>query len=257
MAQPKFELAKWYADCLSGEGAVLIAYSSRLRHQPLAVRYESLLSPRGTTHSLRRSAIACAEDCVQWTSAGLSLCGRWDRYDGEIRETVFQSEEGAVEWRCVMPKAAARMEVSGDDPVTGLGYVEHLRLTIPPWRLPIRRLRWGRFLSPRHTLVWIDWEGEFRTRLVYHNGRRTPAAEIENNGIALADRARLELDCGLVLRRGRLGSTVLHAIPGLDRMAPAGIFLTDECKWRSRATLACPGEEADSAWCIHEEVTWP
>jgi hypothetical protein len=257
MARPTFELAKWYADCISGEGGVLIAYSSRLRHRRLAVQYESLLSPHGATHSLRRSAIACSPDCIQWSGAGLGVCGRWDRCDAEIRETVFQSEEGVVEWHCVMPKAAARMEVSSRHAVTGLGYVERLRLTVPPWRLPIHRLRWGRFLSPRNTLVWIDWEGAFRTRLVYWNGRRTPALAVENSGLEFENRARLELDCGLVLRRGQLGSSVLHAIPGLERIAPAGIFLTDECKWRSRATLACAGQETDSGWCIHEEVTWP
>ena len=47
----------------------------------------------------------------------------------------------------------------------GLGYAEHLSMTIPPWRLPIDTLRWGRFLSPERSVVWIDWqkEGDGRT----------------------------------------------------------------------------------------------
>jgi hypothetical protein len=249
--RPRFEFAKWYADCVSGEGEVLIAYSGRLRHRRLAVQYESLLSAGESKHSLRRSSIECTPDRIEWGSEGLGLCGSWERRSAEIRETVFQSEDGWVQWHCVMPKAEARMNA-----VAGLGYAEQLRLTIPPWRLPIRRLRWGRFLSERNAVVWIDWEGEFRTRLVYANGRPAAAEAIENDGLTFADGTRLELDRGLVLRSGQLGSTVLHAIPGLKKLAPR-MFLVDECKWRSHGRLMSVGEETDSGWCIHEDVRWP
>jgi hypothetical protein len=257
IARETFELAKWYGDLVTGEGEVLIAYSGRLRRGRLAVRYESLLSAGSAAHSLRRSRISCSEDLVEWRAPGLKLCAQWRRCLGEIRETVFQSAEGLVEWHCVMPKAVARAERPGHDPIEGLGYLEHLRITIPPWRLPIRRLRWGRYLSANHAVVWIDWEGDARTRLAFRNGLPAAAAAIENQVVAFTDGARLELDGGLVLRRGTLGSTVLHAIPGLERLAPSRIFLVDECKWRSRGRLVCAGKEIDQGWCIHEEVTWP
>ncbi len=247
---PRFELAKWYADCVSGEGEVAIAYSGSLRHRRLTVHYESLLSAGGTKHSLRRSAIECTSDRIEWNNPRLGFSGCWRRRDAEMRETLFQSEEGAVEWRCAMPKAEARVGA-----IAGLGYAEHLRLTIAPWRLPIRRLRWGRYLSLSNTLVWIDWEGEFQTRLVFGNGVRVDAEAAENDGIELAGGTRLELDRGLVLRHGQLGSTVLHAIPGLERLAPR-MFRVEECKWRSRGTLT-RGGETDSGWSIHEEVRWP
>ncbi len=257
IARETFELAKWYGDLITGEGEVLIAYSGRLRHRHLRVRYESLLTSTGSEHSLRRASISFTGDTIDWKAPGLDLCARWRRCEAEIRETVFQSDEGAVEWHCTMPKAIARAERSGQEPLEGLGYVEHLRLTIPPWRLPIRRLRWGRFLSPRSTVVWIDWVGEARTRLVYRNGTSAAAVSVENTGLAFEDGTRLELDCGLVLRQGTLGSTVLHAVPMLKRVAPSRVFLMDECKWRSRARLMNERAELDTGWCVHEEVTWP
>ncbi len=254
---PVFELTKWYADCVSDDGEVLIGYSGQLHYPHFSLQYESVLAPPAVSHSLCRSAITADDSGIEWVSDNLDLHGRWVRHDAEIRETIYQSGDGVVEWRCMVPKGLAAIERSRHGSLQGWGYVEHLRLTIPPWRMPIRTLRWGRFLTERNTLVWIDWQGDFSSRIVYWNGRRIRAASIENHALSLEDGARATLDRGLVLRHGKLGSTVLHAIPGLERIAPSRIFLMDECKWRSHATLECAGEEADHGWCIHEEVTWP
>jgi hypothetical protein len=251
-----FELSKWYADCVSEEGDALIAYSGQLRYRRFSVSYDSVLAPPVSAHSLRRSPVSAGENEVTWSAPALDFRGRWHRLDAEIRETVYRSDAGAVEWHCMLPKAAAAVEL-GSRKLGGLGYVERLRLTVPPWRLPIARLRWGRFLSERNTLIWIDWEGEFRSRIVYWNGQRVHAASVENGGLVLEDGTHARFDCGKILRQGKLGSTVLHTIPGLEKIAPPRIFLMDECKWLSCATLECAGQEPDTAWCIHEEVLWP
>ena len=252
-----FELSKWYADCVSDDGEVLIGYSGQLRYRRFSVHYESVIAPPAATHSLGRSSITASGDRIDWHSPGLLFRGQWQRHSGEIRETIFKSGQGAVEWHCVVPKGMAAVERPEHPTLRGWGYVEHLRLTIPPWRLPIQTLRWGRFLSERNTLIWIDWQGGFRNRIVYWNGLRAPAASIENDGLWLEDGTRATFGREKVLRQGTLGSTVLHAIPGLERIAPARIFLVDECKWLSRASLERAEEEADRGWCIHEEVTWP
>jgi hypothetical protein len=165
---------------------------------------------------------------------------------------VFESEEGAVEWRCVIPRGSACM-----NGIRGLGYAEHLRMTIAPWKLPIRTLRWGRFLTPDTTLIWIDWQGSFMTRAVFLNGRRVLAETLDDDGLLLDNKVRITFDRAHVLRQGSLGSTVFAAVPGLNRIAPARMFLVDECKWKSRARMQGPGGVTEDGWCIHEVVKWP
>jgi hypothetical protein len=92
---------------------------------------------------------------------------------------------------------------------------------------------------------------------VYRDGAAVAADHVDDECVILDNGSRLTLDRGLVLRHGTLGSSVLNAVPGIDRIAPARIFLTEECKWRSRALLTRPGGETEEGWSIHEVVRWP
>ena len=141
--------------------------------------------------------------------------------------------------------------------VDGFGYAERLRLTIPPWRLPIRTLRWGRYVSAQRSLVWIDWTGESACRAVFLNGRPATAVRVDDDGVELAGGTRATFDRGLIVRSGTLGRTVLGAIPGLRSAAPARIFQVEECKWRSRTLVSAAGGESEEGWSIHEVVRWP
>jgi len=245
-----FELSKWYGDCISEGGDVRIAYCARVRYGHLKAHYSSLLDGEAVSHSLRRARIVDEGQTLFWEAPGLSAI--WARQDAELRATVFESEAGAVEWRCVMPKGSACM-----NGVRGLGYAEHLRMTIAPWKLPIRTLRWGRFLTPKTTLIWIDWQGRFANRIVFLNGRRVLAETLDDGGLLLDNEVRISFDRAHVLRQGSLGSTVFAAIPGIGRIAPARMFRVTECKWKSRARMQAPGGPAEDGWCIHEVVNWP
>jgi hypothetical protein len=245
-----FELSKWYGDCISESGDVRIAYCARVRYGGLKVNYSSLLDGDAVSHSVRRAKIVEGGQTLIWEAPGMSAI--WTREDAELRATVFESDAGSVEWRCVMPKGRAC--VNG---VRGLGYAEQLRMTIAPWKLPIRTLRWGRFLTPKTTLIWIDWLGRFANRIVFLNGRRVVAETLDDGGLLLDNEVRISFDCAHVLRQGSLGSTVFAAVPGIGRIAPAHMFGVTECKWKSRARMQAPGGPAEDGWCIHEVVNWP
>lgn len=245
-----FELSKWYGDCISESGDVRIAYSARVRYGRLKAGYSSLLNGHTAAHSLRRAVIREDGQTLSWEAPGLSAS--WIRQDAELQATVFESEAGVVEWRCVIPKGSATMNV-----VRGLGHAEHLRMTVAPWRLPIRTLRWGRFLTPRTTLIWIDWVGPFATRIVFLNGRRVLAGALDDRGLLLDNEVRISFDRAHVVRQGSLGSTVFAAIPGIRRIAPARMLRVEECKWKSRARMQSPGAPDEEGWCIHEVVNWP
>jgi hypothetical protein len=245
-----FELSKWYGDCISECGDLRIAYSARVRYGHLKVGYSSLLDGEAASHSLRRARIEDEGQTLSWAAPGLSA--NWTRQDAELRATVFESKEGAVEWRCAIPKGGASV-----NEISGLGYAEHVRMTIAPWKLPIRTLRWGRFLTPHTTLIWIDWQGPFTTRLVFLNGQRVLAETLDDGGLLLDNGVLISLDRAHVVRQGSLGSTVFAAVPGIGRIAPARMFRVEECKWKSRARMQSPGGAAEDGWCIHEAVNWP
>ena len=216
----------------------------------LKIGYSSLLDGVAATHSLRPARICETDQTVSWVGAGQTAS--WVRRDAELRATVFQSDEGSVDWRCAIPKGDASM-----NGVRGLGYVERLRMTIAPWKLPIRTLRWGRYLTPNTTLIWIDWQGPFTTRIVFFNGGRVGAGPLDDGGLLLDNGVRISFDRATVVRQGTLGSTVFAAVPGLHRIAPARMFRVEECKWKSRARLQAPEGPAEEGWCIHEVVNWP
>ena len=230
-----------------------VGYCARLRCGRFSVPYASVLETTGRRHALV-GADPFLPDAgeVLLRVPALDIHASWRRSSPGLHKVVYQSHDGSVDWQCLVPRGAASV-----GRFEGLGYVDRLRLTIPPWRLPIRRLRWGRFLSPGHSLIWIDWQGDFSSRTVFLDGGEASALEIDDDSLSLADGTRATFDRGLVIRRGALGSTVLGAIPGLQRIAPARIFQVEECKWRSRSSLEIPGEAVDHGWSIHEVVNWP
>ena len=254
---PAFELSKWYMDCVTSLGDASIAYTGMLNWGPIRLHYSSLLESTaefvGARHSLRPQTEPNTDRCsLRWQSGALKIEGEWQADSREMRETIFASDAGSIEWHCLMPRAQARVHNR-----LGLGYAEHLTITIAPWKLPIRTLRWGRFLTRSDWIVWIDWLGGFTRRTVYLNGQIAPTSLLEDGQIEFRDGARLILDRSLVLREGPLGATALSVIPGVWDTFPARLLKVNECKWRSLGRFERPGIPPVEGWVIHERVEWP
>ena len=252
-----FQLSKWYLDCVTDSGNASIAYVGDLHWGPVHLHYSSLLRSDGNSvtqrNSLREPDMPVViGNLVSWNSRQFDFFGQWQSNSAEAREIVFENEIGSVEWHCLMPRADARV---GNE--SGLGYAEHLTMTIAPWKIPIRDLRWGRFCSASDWVVWIDWQGEFSRRILYVNGKAASAPAIEDGQIAFEDGSRLTMDRSLKLREGPLGTTALASIPGVNKSFPARLLQVNECKWRSRAQLERPGRPPVEGWAIHEIVSWP
>ena len=248
-----FRMSKWYLDCVTESGDVSLAYTGSVRWGPVRLHYASLLESGGEgvayRHSLRSQTEPSVENLVlRWHSDALDFGGTWTPDAAMVRETIFKSAEGSIEWHCRAPRARARMRER-----SGLGYVEQLSMTIAPWRIPIRTLRWGRFLTPSEWLVWIGWPRQ----ILYWNGRLVPNPSITDDRLEFDDGARLLLDRSLVLRQGALGATALSVIPGVRDTFPAHLLQVNEVKWRSRARLERPGHLPLEGWAIHERVDWP
>ncbi len=259
-----FELSKWYADCVDEQGEAAILYHAVLRAGILPIHYQSLLlkkpgSPAHAQYSLGRNpAPAVGDGCIEWHSRKWKTHGCWNDLGPAHHQVLFASEEGVLEWSCVAPRATASVQLGPNRSLRGWGYVEHLRLTVSPWRLPIRRLRWGRFVNAANSLVWIDWSGPYNKRVTYLNGSSVSAEGITDHEIVLANETGvLHLESSEVIRDGQLGLTALAVIPKLDRLFPDSVLKMRERKWISRAIFRRPGCPDSIGMAIHEVVEWP
>ena len=226
------------------------------------LRYTSVLeshpgSPRlaaKVTSSLRAARVTVGDGAVALDAPGVGLTGEWRARGTPAEETILASPAGEVRWSCLQPRSAVSLHLRGEA-LAGDGYLEHLLVTIPPWELPLRELRWGRFHGGDRVAVWIDWRGPHERRVGILDGARV-AASASDAEVTLGD-ARLELGERHVLRTGPLGTTALRGIPVLGDRLPARMLAVDETKWLCRGRLSSPGATAVDGWCVHEVVRWP
>lgn len=259
----RFELEKWYLDAVADDGRGLIAYHASVRLGLLPVRYGAVLQfgagPTEERSTLRpRPAPAVATDGgITWScpQAGLDG-GTWQPIVEPVQRCLLDDERGSLQWDCVQPAARAAVTM-GRRAWRGFGYVERLRMTVPPWRLPIDELAWGRFVDEHGSLVWIDWRGPQPLRVLLLDGVDAGAGTVATDRIAAADGSwSLELSDSECVREGALGDTVLARVPLVRNVVPSTILALHETKWRSRGRLQQGGRRREG-WVLHEIVRFP
>lgn len=254
-----FWLQKWYVDVVDSFGNVYIGYWGEVRWKAIRLHFFQHLfrtAARGvcTSSGLKEQPEPrwSAPGVLEWSLPG--VVGIW-RSDGvaPIDETLIESEEGTIRWRCHQPKAYARVE-TGDLAIEGWGYSECIEITIPAWRLPLKRLYWGRAHSASHHMVWIQWEGEPAFRRLWHDGAVEGEFAVSESGVS-GRAATLMIDENATLRQGTVRSTVFGAYESVAALFPAQTLLFDEHKWYGTGSIfAANGVEPATA--IHEVVTW-
>ena len=260
-SKASFQLTKWYLDCVANSGDLVIVYCAHLRWGTLEMRYSSLLTAVHGRLSSQFSIRDFTPPRIHDRQVGLDLprlgvAGQWQALEASLSRTIFQSKDGSVAWACIQPKSQVHLKLQKQNEISGLGYVERLDLSVPPWQLPLEELHWGRFLSEHDSLVWIDWRGPFQKQLIVHNGQECPAEALTESDLVFADNsASLHLDCGYELRNGKLGETVLSGVSRLVNLLPSQLLAVRECKWRSRGILRT-GRKETPGWAIHEVVRW-
>ena len=256
-----FSLQKWYLDVVTRRGDVVILYAARLRWGALRVGYGSALEDRvDGTHrdvSTRRvDAPTRTEGGVGWQNGALEVAGRWCLDVPPFGRTLASTPGGVIRWTCHVPRARASVRV-GDVTYHGLGYIEHLRLTIPPWQLPFDALRWGRHISDRHSLVWIDWRGPQRQSWVWLDGGEQHEAIVTDGGVSgLADGAELCLQGGRDVVKRDVLAAFTGLLPGLARRLAGRLTGLHEHKRIEPSAIVRAGERQDAGWTLREVVTW-
>jgi hypothetical protein len=205
-----FELRKWYVDCVDEGGNVAIAYWAKLRWRYINLYYRTI--------ALNGRERRCSE--LEWRQS-VSM----EASAPPVHRRLYEHADGFVDWLCEMPRAKVRIgEMRGE------GYAELLHMTVPPWKLPIDELRWGRFIGGGKWAVWIEWRGPEPRTWTFGDG--APALRLEDQRV-LTDR--------------RIGD----AVPLIKWLLPRRIRNARERKWCSRASLG-----DDRGWAIHEIVSF-
>jgi hypothetical protein len=244
-------------DCVTSQGDAAILYCASLRWRRMHLTFSSVLSVIGQSieshSSMARYHLSSADGQILVELPRLDVTGRWKADAAPVQRTVYENASGSVLWNCLQPRSSVNLQI-GERELTGLGYAESLTLTMPPWQLPMRQLRWGRFVSPEDSLAWVDWQGEYSTSFAVHNGRACETLSVSDSEIVMRE-GTLRMEDSLALRAGRLGSTILPAAPALGKLLPHSLFNIEEQKWRSRGIFNAP-DRTSHGWVIHEVVRW-
>lgn len=253
-----FSLTKWYMDCVTELGDTAIVYCADLRWRRIRAVFSSILTAHGASINSRTSMaggqLPTVDDhIVSVDLPALGISGKWKSAANPVQRSVFEDPSGSVYWNCLQPKSEVILRIQ-DRQLRGLGYAECLTLTLPPWQLSMQHLRWGRYVSPDDSLVWVDWQGTYSTSFAFHNGQEYRPESISDSRMVLPDGA-LNMTDSLPLRSGRLGDTLLPGAPQLKRLFPHSLFNIEEYKWRSRGRFSASNHNS-SGWVIHEVVHW-
>ena len=212
--------------------------------------------PAREAATLRRVAAPRPEgDAITWHNASLDAAASWRRDAPPIERCLFQGAAGEIAWTCHMARARATVQI-GDAQLAGLGYIESLRLSVPPWRLPFRTLRWGRHLSAEHCLVWIAWTGGDERCWVWLDGREQPGAAPHDDGVrGLEDGRELSWHDARDVRNQPLLATIGGPLPALARRFARRLAQPHERKRLAASAVEQAGRSLDRGWSVFEEVT--
>jgi hypothetical protein len=191
---------------------------------------------------------------VHWSCPALGVSGQWNGTCPPVRATLLEGNAGSIEWCCHLPRAKARVEFAGTV-WQGIGYAEELTTSLAPWSMPFATLRWGRFLSERDSIVWIDWSGGLERTWVFHNGQADSVACVNNTSIEITG-GTLGLSPGRTLRDAALARTLFARWPALARLLPGGFHRARETKWLAPATLERTDRVLETGFALHEVVRW-
>jgi hypothetical protein len=253
-----FTLTKWYIDCVAADGRAVIAYWASLAWRKVVVTWQNVTLYEAGRPPISRSSLLpepppeVAGDRITSRMSALECAIDIQSQQRPIEERLFDSDDGVVEWRAEAPAAAVSLELRGFAPVQGAGYAERIFLSIAPWRLPIRELRWGRWLDPAasRSVVWIDWRGACPKTWVFVDGIKATTAVVTDEVIS-AGGVRVLLGERRTLHE-RAFADVVATIRPLRAVVPKPLLAFREAKWFSAGVRLDGDAAAQTGTAIHE-----
>ena len=256
-----FQFTKWYLDGVSTAGQVLVAYWTELRWRGLHLTWHSVAhtDPSGSlqeqTSLVPVAPPALGHRMLTWAAPALGLSLEYQSLAPSYSLLLHATTDGSVLWYCEVPVARVTGTRRGRPPMELTGYAERMEFSLPPWRLPIRELRWGRWIadSGQRGLVWNDWRSEDRPRTwVVLDGNELQDGRVFDDGVAARDFS-LKLVEPRELR-SRVLSELVDRVPGLSHLLPETIMALRETRWMARGELRQRGGHSVWGTAIFEHV---
>lgn len=255
-----FALEKWYIDAIDEEGRAFIGYSARLRWKSISLSYNNYTfldlneaSPLVKSSFSVKSFPDYSDDKLRWVFKNITV--ESSRIDPSFGQILLKDESGEINWSCLLPKASVKIHLNEKSVLSGPGYAEKIDISILPWKIPIEKLHWGRYLSKDDTIIWIRWEGPIEKNLVFHNGETAKGHRIEQNVVQFGDYT-LQLQNARSIRKGTVMQTVFSKFPAISKLFPSVIKQLQENKWVSDGILKKSDKITSQSKAIHEFVVW-
>jgi hypothetical protein len=265
IAEPNlFLLEKWFLDFVTDEGEAYIFYAAKMRWHKITVPYKSVLHYSPATGKMHRARFnnvrfpLIKDKTISWKDSALKVDGIWEARADSLNAQLFASVEGRLEWNCFQPTSMVKVKV-GDIDLNGLGYAEQLILTVEPWKIPMKELRWGRFVSATDSLLWIEIKSEQTKQWIWFNGEKADNAIVSDTEIIIQSvDIRLKLENRQVIESekkiNQVVKRMLRFIPGFKHSIPFNFLSAEEYKWISRGSLYKNGLPEGEGWVIHEYI---
>jgi hypothetical protein len=255
-----FRLTKWYFDCVSSGGTVLIGYAAQLQWGPVKMSYGARLTkakddPLAQLQSLSFGTVSEKRGTIGWTNDSLKVSGEWTGGEPIPPVVVVDEPSGRIDWECLGANCSVEVRVDGQA-MSGTGYVEKLVMTVLPWKLPFTELRWGRFISDDRScyMVWTDVRGATTRNWVWSNAHPPVAGIVDAKGVH-ADPVELTFLTSEPLRSDNVATTLLGRARLLRKLLPRGVRAIQEDKYVSTC-VARIGDTESKGSSINEVVTW-
>ena len=251
-----FNLKKYYFDGIDKQGNALILYYAELKLFGFKIPYSSfILSLDETTEEiskLRKSIIGLNNS--SFSNSNLKISGNWDTQSHSISEVLWQENNSKINWNCIVPKAEFEVEIN-NQMFSGLGYSEILEMNFVPWKMPISTLKWGRFLSENHTIIWIEWIGKQPLKKVFWNGKLIEDVDIRDNEIHFKNQnTKLLFENPISIKDEKL-LQIADSYPFLKIFFKNKFLNSREMKFKSQSTLINP-ENSENGFSLYETVLW-
>lgn len=257
-----FRLDKWYFDCATSSGTVWVGYAATLHLGPLPLHYGASIlqagaeSPTLQRQSLRRGRPSASPGLVAWSHPSLRIRGAWSGGVDTGPVVVHDGKAGRIVWHGHTLNAQVVVTVDGRE-LMGPGYAEQLEMTVPPWRLPFRELRWGRFISDdrRRFATWIDMTGDPVGCRIWTE-RGASIGVVTNDAVLPGEGTRLVLAAERTLRSENVAKTLLGRFHSLSALFPRSMRNIGENKMIGTGPLVLEDGSESRGVSIFEVVRW-
>ncbi|NNL15187.1 MAG: hypothetical protein HKO81_00925 [Flavobacteriaceae bacterium] len=263
--QGVFLLNKWFLDFLSKSGEAMIFYAAKLSFKGIVVNYASWIKHdesglRTRSHFRNVKLPEKNDNLITWHDEKFKISGSWHSITKPLKARIFDSDDGYLDWNCFQPASNVELKIN-EKIIKGLGYVEQLILTTPPWHIPMNDLRWGRFHSLHDTMVWIELREQNKQQWLWLNNERILNPIIEDDHIVSEDKNFvLNLDRGIVLESEKkifkVVEKLLSYLPGFKQLMPAKFLMATNYKWLSKGEFQKKGHTKRQVMAIHEWVNF-